>query len=338
MIRAAIHDLVAGRTLDRGQARASMDDIMRGEATDSEIAGFLIALRMKGESVEEIVGMVESMRAHATMISAPDGAVDTCGTGGDGAGTFNISTAAALVMRGAGAVVAKHGNRASSSACGSADVLEALGVAISLPPAAAEACLRRAGIAFLLAPNFHPSMRHASVPRREVGVRTVFNLLGPLANPAGVRRQSVGVGSAEATEKLAQVLAALGHERALVFHGADGLDELSTTGPSTVYDVGGGGLRSFLLDPAELGLPVAVKTDLAGGDARRNAEIVRAVLAGAQGAPQDVVVLNAAAGLMAAGLVPTMAAGLDASRESISSGAARSALAELVRVSTSLAA
>lgn len=314
-----------------------MDDIMRGEATEAQVAGFLIALRMKGETVDEMVGLVESMRAHATIISAPEGAVDTCGTGGDGSGTFNISTAAALVMRGAGAVVAKHGNRAASSACGSADVLEALGVAVTLAPPAAEECLHRAGIAFLFAPNFHPSMRHAAVPRRELGVRTVFNFLGPLANPAAVKRQSVGVGSPEATEKMALVLLALGHERALVFHGAGGLDELSTTGPSDVYDVAGGEVRSFRLDAAELGLPAARVADLQGGDAQRNAEIVRAVLAGDQGAPRDVVLLNAAAGLVAAGRARTMADGLTAGRESIGSGAAAAALDELVRTSTSLA-
>ncbi|MDQ6747891.1 MAG: anthranilate phosphoribosyltransferase, partial [Candidatus Dormibacteraeota bacterium] len=264
--------------------------------------------------------------------------VDTCGTGGDGSGTFNISTAAALVLRGAGAIVAKHGGRASSSACGSADVLEELGVAVALPAAAAEECLRQAGIAFLFAPNFHPSMRYAGAPRRELGVRTVFNLLGPMSNPAGVRRQAVGVGSAEATEKVARVLAALGHERALVFHGAGGLDELSTLGPSEVFDVRGDEVTTFRLDPAELGLPAPDRADLAGGDARRNAEIVRAVLDGAEGAPRDVVLLNAAAGLLAAGRARTPGEGLDAARQSIDSGAARSALEDLVRVSTSLVA
>ncbi|MEA2682702.1 MAG: anthranilate phosphoribosyltransferase [Chloroflexota bacterium] len=315
-----------------------MDDIMSGEATEAQVAGFLIALRMKGETVEELVGMVESMRAHATIISAPEGAVDTCGTGGDGAGTFNISTSAALVMRGAGAVVAKHGGRASSSSCGSADVLEALGVVITLPPPAAEECLHRAGIAFLFAPNFHPSMRHAGVPRRELGVRTAFNLLGPLANPAAVRRQAVGVGSADATENMARVLLALGHERALVFHGAGGLDELSTTGPSDVFDVAAGEVRSYQVDAAELGLPLATAADLAGGDAGRNAEIVRAVLAGEEGARRDVVLLNAAAGLVAAGRAATMAEGLEAGRESIRSGAAAAALDDLVRTSNALAA
>lgn len=337
MIREAIHDLVAGHDLDRATARATMDDIMGGEATESQVAGFLVALRMKGETVEELVGLVESMRDHATNIAAPEGAVDTCGTGGDGSGTFNISTAAALVMRGAGAIVAKHGNRASSSACGSADVLEALGVVATLPPAAAEECLRRAGIAFLFAPNFHPSIRHAGVPRRELGVRTVFNLIGPLANPAQVRRQSVGVGSPEATEKMARVLSALGHQRALVFHGAGGLDELSTEGPSQVFDVSAGEVRSFQLDPTELGLPLASREAIQGGDAQRNAAIVRSILDGDEGPPRDVVLLNAAAGLLAAGIVATMPEGLAAGRESINSGGARTALRDLVKSSVSLA-
>ena len=338
MIREAIHELVAGHDLPREMAEAAMDDIMSGEATESQVAGFLVALRMKGESVEELVGLVGSMRTHATMISAPDGAVDTCGTGGDGSGTFNISTSAALVMRGAGAIVAKHGNRASSSACGSADVLEALGVAITLRPQAAEECLRRAGIAFLLAPNFHPSIRHASIPRQQLGVRTVFNFLGPLVNPAGVRRQAVGVGSVEATEKMAGVLAALGHARALVFHGAGGLDELSTEGPSQVYDVNAGAVKAFQLDPASLGLQPATREDILGGDAQQNAAIVRAVLGGAPGPQRDVVLLNAAAGLLAAGLVATMAEGLARGAGAIDSGAAAGALDDLVATSNSLAA
>ena len=338
MIREAIHELVAGHDLDRQSARAAMDDIMSGEASETLVSGFLVALRMKGESVEELIGLVDSMRAHGTTISAPPGAVDTCGTGGDRSGTFNISTSAALVMRGAGATVAKHGGRASSSSCGSADVLEALGVAIGLPPPAAEECLRRAGIAFLFAPNFHPSMRHAAAARRELGIRTVFNFLGPLANPAQVKRQAVGVGSPEATEKMARVLAALGHERALVFHGAGGLDELSTEGPSQVFDVAGGEVTTFQLDPAKLGLPAATRDDLRGGDAQANAEIVRAVLGGGSGPHRDVVMLNAAAGLLAAGLVPSMEEGLVGAARSIDSGAARVALDDLVRVSSELAA
>ncbi|GAC1334199.1 MAG: anthranilate phosphoribosyltransferase [Candidatus Dormibacteria bacterium] len=338
MIREAIHELVAGHDLDRSAAEAAMDDIMSGEATESQVSGFLVGLRMKGETVEEMVGMLASMRRHATAITAPDDAVDTCGTGGDGSGTFNISTTAALVMRGAGAVVAKHGGRASSSSCGSADVLEALGVVVTLAPPAAEECLRRAGIAFLLAPNFHPSMRHASVPRRELGVRTAFNLLGPLANPAGVRRQAVGVGSADATEKMAMVLAALGHRRALVFHGAGGLDELSTEGPSDVFDVEAGVMNHYQLDPGDLGLRRAAREEILGGDAARNAQIVRSVLDGREGAQRDVVLLNAAAGLVAAGLADTMADGLARAAASIDGGGARAALETLVRTSTDLAA
>ncbi|MFN2463619.1 MAG: anthranilate phosphoribosyltransferase [Candidatus Dormibacteria bacterium] len=338
MIREAIHALVAGQDLERETARAAMDDIMSGEATEAQVAGLLVALRLKGETVDEMVGLVESMRAHGTTIEAPPGAVDTCGTGGDGSGTFNISTAAALVMRGAGATVAKHGNRAASSACGSADVLEALGVAISLPASAAQECLERTGIVFLLAPVYHPAMRHAVVPRRELGVRTVFNLLGPLANPARVKRQAVGVGAPEASEKMAHVLAEIGHERALVFHGAGGLDELSTEGASVVYDVTGGRVTSFRLDPAELDLQPAPREEILGGDASRNAAIVHSVLEGHVGPRRDVVLLNAAAGLVAAGLVPTVRDGLVMAAESIDGGAAVDALEQLVSVSTELAA
>ena len=338
MIREAIHDLVAGHDLDREAARGAMDDVMSGEATESQVAGFLVALRMKGETVDEMVGLVESMRTHGTTITAPPGAVDTCGTGGDGSGTFNISTSAALVMRGAGAIVAKHGNRGMSSACGSADVLEALGVAITLQAPAAEECLKRAGIVFLLAPNFHPAMRHAIGPRREIGVRTVFNLLGPMANPARVRRQAVGVGSAEATEKMARVLAVLGHQRALVFHGSGGLDELSTEGPSRVFDVVDGEVTTFELDPQQLGLRQATRDEILGGDAQQNAAIVRAVLDGEQGARRDIVLLNAAAGLLAAGLVTSIEEGLTRGAAAIDNGAAAAALDDLVRTSTKLAA
>src|SRR5258708_16969743 len=225
MIREAIQQLVASVALDREEATAEMDEIMNGEATDMQVAGCLVALRMKGESVDQIVGMVSSMRDHATAIDAPAGAVDTCGTGGDGAGTFNISTAAALVVRGAGATVAKHGNRAASSQCGSADVFEALRVPVTLPAPAIQACLQRTRIAFLFAPTFHPAMRHAASPPIDLGVRTVFNFLGPLANPARVRRQALGTGNFEVAEKMVQVLQRLRHERAPVLHREDRLQQ-----------------------------------------------------------------------------------------------------------------
>lgn len=338
MIREAIQQLVESVDLDRTQAAAAMDDIMNGEATDAQIAGFLVALRMKGETVEEMVGLVSSMRDHATAIEAPEGAVDTCGTGGDGAGTFNISTAAALVVRGAGATVAKHGNRAASSQCGSADVFEALGVPVTLPAAAVEECLRQAGIAFLFAPTFHPAMRHAANPRKELGARTVFNFLGPLANPARVKRQAVGAGSLAAADKMVQVLAALGHERALVFHSEDGLDELSTAAPAHVFELRDGQVHEHTVDSTALGLPRSVAADLRGGDAARNAEIVTAVLAGIPGPPRDIVVLNAAAGLVAAGRAEDLGAGMALAAAAIDDGSAREALESLRSVASSLVA
>ena len=338
MIREAIQQLVESVDLDRRQAAAAMDDIMNGEATDAQIAGFLVALRMKGETVEEMVGLVNSMRDHATAIEAPEGTVDTCGTGGDGAGTFNISTAAALVVRGAGATVAKHGNRAASSQCGSADVFEALGVPVTLPAAAVEECLRQAGIAFLFAPTFHPAMRHAANPRKELGARTVFNFLGPLANPARVKRQAVGAGSLAAADKMVQVLAALGHERALVFHSEDGLDELSTAAPAHVFELRDGQVHEHTVDSTALGLPRSVAADLRGGDAARNAEIVTAVLAGIPGPPRDIVVLNAAAGLVAAGSAEDLGAGITLAAAAIDDGSAREALESLRTVASSLVA
>jgi anthranilate phosphoribosyltransferase len=338
MIREAIQQLVESVDLDRTQAAAAMDDIMNGEATDAQIAGFLVALRMKGETVEEIVGLVSSMRDHATAIEAPEGAVDTCGTGGDGAGTFNISTAAALVVRGAGATVAKHGNRAASSQCGSADVFEALGVPVTLPAAAVEECLRQAGIAFLFAPTFHPAMRHAANPRKELGARTVFNFLGPLANPARVKRQAVGAGSLVAADKMVQVLAALGHERALVFHSEDGLDELSTAAPAHVFELRDGLVHEHTVDSTSLGLPRSVAADLRGGDAARNAEIVTAVLSGTPGPQRDIVVLNAAAGLVAAGRAEDLGAGMALAAAAIDDGSAREALQSLRTVASSLVA
>jgi anthranilate phosphoribosyltransferase len=338
MIREAIQQLVGGEDLDRDQATGAMDEIMNGEATDIQIAGFLVAMRMKGETADEIVGLVSSMRDHATNIEAPDGAIDTCGTGGDGSGTFNISTAAAIVVRGAGVPVAKHGNRAASSQCGSADVFEALGVPISLAPTLVEECIKRTGIGFLFAPTFHPAMRHAGAARKELGVRTVFNFLGPLANPALVKRQALGVGSAEAAERMVQVLSALGHERALVFHSEDGLDELSTVAPSHVFELRDGKIRDYRVDPSDLGIARAGAAELKGGDAESNAAIINHVLSGAPGAQRDVVVLNAAAGLVASGRADDLPRGLELAAEAIDSGAARSALVDLVIVSSSLAA
>ena len=338
MIREAIQQLVGGQGLDADTAAEAMDDIMRGEATPAQMGAFLVALRMKGETADELVGLVRSMRRHATTIAAPEGAIDTCGTGGDSSGTFNISTAAALVARGAGAVVAKHGNRAATSRCGSADVFEALGYPLNLAPPQVQECVARAGIAFLFAPTFHPAMRHAGATRSEIGVRTAFNLLGPMANPALVRRQALGVGNAAAAARMAEVLAALGHERALVFHGSDGLDELTTTGESHIYDLRDGEVREYDIDPAKLGLSRVTVAELQGGDAATNAAIVRGVLAGEAGPARDIVLLNAAAALIVAGLAADFHQGLGVAAESVDSGKAREALANLVDVACDLAA
>lgn len=338
LIRDALERVVAGDDLDAASSRGVMDELMDGAATGSQIGALLAALRVKGETVDEITGMVESMRAHAVTVQLSVDAVDTCGTGGDGHGTFNISTAAAIVTAGAGCAVAKHGNRAASSRCGSADVLEALGVAISLPPDGVRRCIDEAGIGFFYAPAFHPAMRHVAAARRELGFRTVFNMLGPLANPARVRRQALGVGEPRLALLMAGVLQRLGHERAIVFTGPDGLDELGLHGVARCYDVTPGAIVEYELDPAAYGLDAAPVADLHGGDAAANARTVLAVLNGVLGAPRDVVLFNSAAALIAAGRVTEYRDGIELARESIDSGAARRRLDALVSVSNSAAA
>jgi anthranilate phosphoribosyltransferase len=310
-----------------------MDQVMAGEMTPVQTAGIVIALRAKGESVEEMAGFVDSMRAHATPLRVPEGAIDTCGTGGDRAGTFNISTAAALVAAGAGVPVAKHGNRAASSRCGSADVLEALGVDISLGAAGVEACIEQAGMGFCFAPSFHPAMRHAGQARRELGVRTIFNVLGPLANPGRVRRQALGVGAPNLAPLMIRVLKDLGHERALVFYGEDGLDELTTTGPSHVYQLINSELSDYELDPAQLGLGRSRPADLSGGTPAENASIIRELLGGEAGPRRDVVLLNAAAALIAAGKTNDWPDALEIAGDSLASKRAASVLDRLVRIS-----
>jgi anthranilate phosphoribosyltransferase len=320
-----LNQLVRGESLAEAEASRAMELIMRDEATPIQIAGFIVALRVKGESVEELAGLARTARALATPIDVDGDLLDTCGTGGDGSGSFNISTLAAIVASACGARVAKHGNRAASSTCGSADVLEALGVRIDLPPAGVAACIREAGIGFLFAPIFHPSFRFASQPRKELGVRTVFNVLGPLCNPAGARRQALGVPEPGLAEKMADVLVRLGVERALVFH-ADGLDELSTVGPSMVIELLDGGRRTYQLDAVELGLPRASREDLRGGGPAENAVIAREVLEGAAGPRRDVVLLNASAALRAAGLARDWKEGLSLAAEAIDRGAAAGVL------------
>jgi anthranilate phosphoribosyltransferase len=315
--------LVRGEDLSEAEAQRAMQLIMRDEATPSQIAGFVVALRVKGETVEEITGLARTMREMATPIAVPNPGelLDTCGTGGDGSGSFNISTLSAIVAAACGARVAKHGNRAASSLCGSADVLEALGVKIDLPPAGVAACIEEAGIGFLFAPIFHPSYRFAAAPRRELGVRTVFNVLGPLCNPAGARRQALGVSEAGLAARMADVLVRLGVDRALVFH-AEGLDELSTAGPSLVIEIFEGRRREYELDPTELGLACSSRDALRGGRSADNAHLAREVLAGAKGARRDVVLLNASAALQAAGLAGSWKDGLGLAAEAIDSGRA----------------
>jgi anthranilate phosphoribosyltransferase len=329
----AIEQLLQGTALNRDQARDVMDQVMAGEVTTGQLAGLLIALRAKGETVDEMTGFVESMRAHATPLDVPAGAIDTCGTGGDRAGTFNISTAAALVSAGAGIPVAKHGNRAASSRCGSADVLEALGVDITLDASGVRRCIDAAGMGFCFAPTFHPAMRHAGPARRELGVRTVFNVLGPLANPGRVRRQALGVGAASLAPLMVRVLKDLGHERALVFYGEDGLDELTTTGLSRVYQLKDGRVSEYELDPRELGFSRSRPEDLRGGTPPENANLLRQVLDGEAGPRREVVLLNAAAAVLAAGRAEEWAEAVTIARESLDSGSARKALDRLVETS-----
>jgi anthranilate phosphoribosyltransferase len=334
MFPALLEKLQRQEDLTEAEAATAMGRIMDGEVPAAQVAGLLVALRQKGERPSEVVGFARAMRARAVPLAQPrPDAFDTCGTGGDGAGTFNISTVAALVVAACGVPVAKHGNRSASSRCGSADVFEALGVNIAAAPVVVEACLAEAGVAFLFAPTFHPSMRHAGPVRRELGVRTAFNLLGPLTNPAGARRQIVGVPRPELTELLARALGLLGSERAWVVHGADGLDELSTTGYTKVSEVRGRAVRTFYVHPGEVGLVKANPGDLVGGDAAANAAIVRDVLDGAIGPRRDVVLLNAGAALLIAGTVRTISDGIARAATAIDAGDARRTLDRLIAVS-----
>lgn len=318
---------VLGRLLRREDlpgdlAEAAMEAIMAGDATTGQIASFVTALRMKGETDTEIAGLVRTMRAFARTVEVDGVLVDTCGTGGDRAGTFNVSTVAALVVAGAGVRVAKHGNRAASGRCGSADLLEAWGVVIDLPPDGVRACIEACGIGFCFAPTYHPAIRHAMPARRELGVPTVFNFLGPLCNPAGVRHQTIGVSDPVMAAKMAAVLARLDTAHALVFHGADGLDELTTAGPSQIWEVRDADVREWTFDPADHGLARARHADLRGGDVADNLRIAQSVLEGASGPPRDIVLLGAAAALYVAGAETGWDTALAAAATSIDSGAA----------------
>lgn len=329
----AITTLLSGESLSDEQTAAAMSEIMEGAATPAQIAGFVVALRSKGETTEEIVGLVRTMRSYGREVVAGDDVVDTCGTGGDRAGTFNVSTAAALVCAGAGARVAKHGNRAASSKCGSADVLETLGVRLDLEPQAVATCIAEAGMGFCFAPVFHPAMRHAAVPRRELGIATVFNFLGPLTNPAGARRQALGVSDPSMIKPMVDTLRRLGSERVVAFRGEDGLDELTLSGPSHVVELVEGEIQERRIEPGDVGFDVAPLEAVRGGSAEDNAGAIRSVLAGDAGPKRDIVVLNAAAGLVAAGKANDLRAGADLAASAIDSGAAAEALEKLVAVS-----
>ncbi len=334
MFSTLIEKLGRREDLTTGEAAEAMAVIMRGEAAPAQIAGLLIGLAMKGERPSELVGFAQTMRAQAVALSKPvEPVFDTCGTGGDRSGTFNISTAAALTLAACGVRVAKHGNRSVSSRCGSADVLETLGVNVAASPAVVERCLHEVGIAFFFAPTFHPAMRHAAPARRDLGVRTAFNLLGPLTNPARASRQIVGVPRPELTELVARALMLLGSERAWVVHGADGIDELSTTGYSKVSECRNGAVQTFYVHPADCGLAKASLEDLKGGDAADNAARIREVLDGVESPSREIVLLNAGAALFVAGHALTLRDGIAKAAAAIDKGAARDVLARLVEAS-----
>jgi anthranilate phosphoribosyltransferase len=333
VVAAALAKLTRREDLTDTDIDAAFGEILEGRVADVQTAGFVIALRTKGETTAELAALVRTMLKFATPVDVPDGAIDTCGTGGDRSRTVNVSTMAAFVAAGAGAKVVKHGNRAQTSACGSADVLEALGVAIELGPEGVARCVEEAGIGFCLAPRYHSALRHLAGARRELGVATTFNFLGPLANPARVSRQAVGVSDERMADRMLGTLEALGTRRALVFHGDDGLDELTTTTTSTVHELRDGHTTTYTLDPHDFGISPSTPADLCGGDAAENAARAEAVLAGEAGPVRDIVELNAAAALVVAGVAPGIGEGIEAARAAIDAGAATKALDALVRVS-----
>ncbi|MFQ5764726.1 MAG: anthranilate phosphoribosyltransferase [Rhodospirillales bacterium] len=324
--------LAGGESLSADEAEGAFGVIMSGEATAAQIGAILMALRIRGETVDEITGAVRTMRAKALAVAAPDDAIDVVGTGGDASGTYNISTGAAIVVAACGVPVAKHGNKALSSKSGAADVLAALGVDIEADLGLVERAIREAGIGFLMAPRHHSAMKHVGGPRVEMGVRTVFNLLGPLSNPAGVKRQFTGVFSGDWVEPLAQVLRNLGCEAAWVVHGSDGLDEMTTTGPSAVAQLKDGDITTFEVTPEDAGLPLAKPEDLKGGDAKKNADALTAVLAGEPGPYRDVVLYNAAGALIVAGKAGDLAEGVALAADALDSGKARAVLETMVAI------
>jgi anthranilate phosphoribosyltransferase len=337
MIREALETVVNGRSLTFEQAAAVMEEIMIGQATPAQIASFVTALRIKGESVEEIAGLATVMQAKATLVEVASPVVDTCGTGGDGSSTFNISTTAAFIVAGAGLKVAKHGNRAMSSQCGSADVLEALGARIELGAEAVAKCVETVGIGFMFAPNFHPAMKYAVAPRREIGIRTVFNILGPLTNPARAKLQVVGAPSEELCEKIACVLHRLGTEHSLVVHGADGMDEISISGRSLVWDVNQRRVSPpYEILPEDFGFMKGSVTQIRGGTARQNAKTLRGILGGEVGVRRNIVIMNAAAALVAGNKASDLREGVCIAEKTVDSGKALDKLDELIKFSQRL--
>lgn len=336
--REALGLITSGKTLTRADAEAAMGSVMAGEATAAQLGALLAALHMRGETADEIAGFASALRANALRVVVADGAIDVVGTGGDRSNSINISTIASLVVAGAGGRVAKHGNRAASSQCGSADVLEALGVKIDLGPDGVARCVREVGIGFMFAPRFHPAMRHAGPVRREIGIRTVFNILGPLANPAGVRRYLLGVPSAALGETVARALSELGVERALVVYGTDGLDEISPSTDTRTWEISGGSVRPGTLAPGDLGFHPAPRAEITGGDPATNASVARTVLDGAAGGARTAVLMNAAAACWVAGLAGSVKEGVAVASRAIDSGAARDALARFAATSQRIGA
>lgn len=327
-----INKAASGKPLGADQAAAAFDIMMSGEASPAQIGGFLMALRVRGETVDEITGAARTMRAKATPVEAPEGAVDTCGTGGDAKGTYNISTCAAFVVAGAGVPVAKHGNRSVSSKSGSADVLSALGVNLEVTPDTVARCIAEAGVGFMFAPAHHAAMRHVGPVRAELGTRTIFNLLGPLSNPAGAKAQVIGVFSKDWIVPLAEVAGQLGSTHVWVVHGSDGLDELTTTGPTFVAEFRDGTVNSFEVTPADAGLAQAAPEDLLGGEAAENAQAIRQVLSSDPSPFRDIVILNAAAALIVGGKAATLAQGAELAVQAIDSGAAGDSLDKLIAI------
>ena len=336
MIQEAIQELVEGRSLPMEQAAQAMTEIMDGEATPAQFGAFVTALRLKGETPDEIAGMAQVMREKSLHVEIDGPLVDTCGTGGDSSGTFNISTTAGFAVAGAGVKVAKHGNRAMSSACGSADVLEALGVRIDLSPEGVRRCLEEVGFGFMFAQRYHPSMRFAAGPRREIGIRTVFNILGPLTNPAGARAQLLGVADAGIAESVAQVLGRLGSKHALVVHGKDGLDEITLGDETQVWELKDGSVSTYTISPEELGFDRARRGDLKAANVDESTRMLREVLEGGAGPTRNVVLMNAAAALVAADRVATLKEGVALASKSIDSGAAHDKLEKLIALSNDL--